>query len=195
MAERDMIISISGKKRAGKSTVADYISGRWGFLEVSWAYPLKEIIGKQIFGLTQEQIYGSNADRERIIPEWNLSSRQILQKVGTDMFRNNIDKDIWVKWGLRYIDSIFSRLENSVVVSDTRFPNELECLKKYSEEKKITFASINIVRKGLISEDTHSSENALEGYPFDYIIEGGDGELKWLYAQIEHILLEIKRCH
>ena len=190
-----MILSISGKKRAGKSTVTDYINRRYGFLEMSWAYPLKEIIGKQIFGFTQEQIYGSTAERERIIPEWSMSSRQILQKVGTDMFRNNIDKDIWVKWGLRYIDSTLSRLENSIVVSDTRFPNELEGLRKFSEEKKITFASMNIVRKGLVSEDTHASENALEGYAFDYTIEGGDGELQLLFNQVESILSEIRRCH
>ena len=189
-----MIISISGKKRSGKSTIATYLE-RYGFLEVSWAYPLKEIIGKQIFGLTQDQIYGSNEERERIIPEWDMSSRQILQKVGTDLFRNHINKDIWVKWGVRYIDSTLSRLINSVVVSDTRFPNELEALRELAKEKETPFAAINIVRKGLVSEDTHSSENALEGYPFDYTIEGGDGELIWLYAQIEHILLEIKRCH
>ena len=75
-----MIISLSGKKRAGKSITASHLVSK-GWVEVSWAYPLKEIIGRELFGLSTNQMYGTAKDKESLIEEWGMSARQILQIV------------------------------------------------------------------------------------------------------------------
>ena len=180
-----MLIGLSGKKEAGKSTVTDYLVKHHQFHEVSWAKPLKEIVGKQLFGMTDEQLYGPQSIKETIITEWNKSPRQILQLVGTDWFRKQIHPDFWVKVGLRKIMSL-DPIKRNIVVSDNRFPNECNAVKA-----KIG-VNIDVVKLDLESTDTHDSETALDGYKFDYVIKAKHGEINSLYNQIDKILEELR---
>lgn len=164
-----MIIGLIGKKRSGKSTTTNHLISKYGFDEILWAYPLKEIIGRELFGLTDEQIYGGDEHREVILPEWGMSSRQILQIVGTDMFRKYWP-DFWVKIGIRRIQKLLStNPDRRIVVSDCRFPNEVEAI------KALGGITMRIVRKDLISTDTHPSETSLDYYEADRVIVSGEG--------------------
>jgi hypothetical protein len=164
-----VLLGLTGKKRSGKSTATDHLIQTYGFEEVSWAWPLKEIIGKELFGLTDAQLYGESADRERVIPEWDMSSRKILQVVGTDLFRQ-VWPDFWVKVGMRRIHKLISEdPERRIVVSDCRFPNEFDII------KELGGTTIRIVRKELASTDDHLSETALDDYEPDYTIVSGEG--------------------
>lgn len=162
-----MLIGLVGKKRSGKSTTTDHLIEKYGFEEISWAYPLKEIIGKELFGLSDDQLYGGDEHREVTIPEWNMSSRQILQVVGTDMFRKYWP-DFWVKVGMKRILRLLDE-DRRIVVSDCRFPNECEAI------KEVGGITIRIIRKDLVSTDTHASETALDDYETDYNIVSGEG--------------------
>ena len=51
------IIGLCGKKQSGKSTVTNFLKNSYGFYEISFAYPLKEIIGRELFGLNDDQLY------------------------------------------------------------------------------------------------------------------------------------------
>lgn len=178
-----ILIGLSGMKQSGKSTVANYMRTRKGFTELSFAYPLKEIIGKQLFGLNDSQLYGSDEDKERVITDWHRSPRQILQIVGTDLFRNNFDSDFWVKLCLRRIREI--RKNNAkarIVVSDCRFFNEQQALKDMGAY------SFNIIKDGQVSQDHHESEHGLDRYPFDYQIKAKPGKLNDLYGQVDEII-------
>lgn len=178
-----ILIGLSGMKQSGKSTVANYLKTRKGFTELSFAHPLKEIIGKQLFGLNDSQLYGSDEDKERTIPEWHRSPREILQTVGTDLFRNNFDTNFWIKLCLKRIREI--RRNNAkarIVVSDCRFYNE------QTELKELGAYSFNIIKEGQVSGDWHESEHGLDGYPFDYQIKAAPGKLNDLYGQVDEIV-------
>lgn len=178
-----ILIGLSGMKQSGKSTVANYLNTRKGFTELSFAHPLKEIIGKQLFGLNDSQLYGSDEDKERVIKEWHRSPRQILQIVGTDLFRNGFDSDFWIKLCLRRIREI--RKNNAkarIVVSDCRFYNE------QAELKELGAYSINVIKTGQVSSDGHESEHGVDGYPFDYQIKAAPGRLIDLYGQVDEIV-------
>lgn len=182
-----LIIGLSGQKQSGKSTVANYLHTRKGFTELSFAYPLKEIIGKQLFGLNDAQLYGSEEEKSKIVPEWLRSPRDILQIVGTDLFRNSFDSNFWIKLCLKRIREI--RKNNSkarIVVSDCRFWNE------QSELKELGAYSWNIVKTGQVSNDSHESEHGMTGYHFDCVLEAAEGKLTDLYGQVDEILIGIK---
>lgn len=180
-----MIIGLCGKKQSGKSTVAKFLLER-GFHEVSWAYPLKEIIGRELFGLNDDQLYGSEAAKEAIIPDWGYSSRQILQLVGTECFRKVIRDDFWVVLGKRRLLELASR-GMDVVISDCRFPNEMEAI------KSIGGTTLRIIKEGQVSVDSHPSENSLNSYTTDYTVSAKSGDISGLCGQVLEILNAIQK--
>jgi len=171
-----MIIGLAGKKQSGKTSLAHHLIEEYGFVEYSWALPLKETC-KNLFGLTEEQVYGTEEDKEAIIPEWNMSARDILQKVGTEMFRGMICRDFWVKVGMKNLVKL-KDAGYDIVISDCRFPNELEAV------QKLGGYTGHVVRIGQVSTDSHTSETALDNWTdYSFIFEAVSGDLGALYAQ------------
>jgi len=114
-------------------------------------------------------------------------TRILLQLYGTDIFRKRIDDDYWVK-------KLISRVQNSeadnIIVTDVRFPNEIELFKGTPGINPI---SIRIERKMVRKEDfqEHESETSLDEYKFwDFIVEN-NGTLEDLYGSAETINNEV----
>lgn len=135
-----------------------------------------------------------------------LTPRKILQLLGTEAGRNIIHPNIWVNalmseykrpsyWEDRYYDEVnkkgFSGREEvwgdlpNWVISDMRFPNELEAVKK---RKGIT---IRVNRPSVKSEDEHESETALDNATFDHVIVN-DGTIEDLTEKVKQILIKEK---
>ena len=108
--------------------------------------------------------------------------RSLLQKIGTDLFRNQLHPNTWV-------NATFANYQNdNWIITDMRFPNELEAIKKHNG---ITIR-INrglIERTGkMIQEPEHISETALDNAEFDYVIEN-DGTIGDLIEKVREILI------
>ena len=102
-----MLIGICGFKSSGKDTVADYLVNNYGFIRITFASAVKDILSvmfdwprTKLEGLTQED----REWREQIDPWWsnnlnipNFSPRYAMQHIATDLFRNYFHKDIWIK--------------------------------------------------------------------------------------------------
>lgn len=87
-----------------------------------------------------------------------VSGRELLQKVGTEFFRHRIRDTFWVDLMQQSI------LENegcTIVVDDTRFPDEFRLL------KSMGFVMLNIINPEENIKDSHISENSLNGVSFD----------------------------
>ena len=186
-----MLVGISGKIVSGKSVSAEYFKTK-GFTEYSFAEPLKDIA--KIFGFTDRQLYGNQSDKLQLHEYWNVSSRKFLQKVGTELFREtlpkllpemNISESIW-------IDLFKIKLKNSAgnyVVSDIRFLNEAEAI------KKLGGIVIKLERNNSIfSKDhfevEHQSEQQIDKIIADYTINN-NGDIENLYKNINNILSSI----
>ena len=131
------IIGICGFQSAGKDTLAEYLINNYGFVKLSYAGALKDIISI-IFGWDRVKLEGiSKEDREwrEHIDEWwatqlgmpQLTPRYVLQYFGTDLFRTYWHKDIWVK----VVENQLTKYKN-IVITDCRFPNEIDLIKKYN---------------------------------------------------------------
>jgi len=108
-----------------------------------------------------------------------MTVREVLQFVGTELFRTQMDPDVWVK-------SVYRKPweENDIViVADCRFPNEAAFAKEHG-------LLISIERDtGLIS-DGHASETALDAYKDYHYIVDNNGSFDELRMHLEAILVQ-----
>lgn len=181
-----IIVGISGKMRSGKDTAAKAIQE---FIPNSrvwhWADLVKECTAAAL-GLPLDHFKDDlNKIKDyQVGPGMTMTGREILQKVGTECFRNNIHTDFWVT-------RLFSRITqdketNLHIIPDTRFPNEADAIKNAGGYV------IRIERDGLHRND-HASETSLDNYKFDRVISNNNGymapEFMW---GINDFLVDIK---
>ena len=187
-----MIVSLSGLIGSGKNAVAEYLVKEHGFVQDSFAASLKDAVSA-IFGWDRTMLEGSTKEareeREKVDQWWatrlgipHLSPRWALQYFGTDVCRNHFHNDIWLA-------SVENRLRKkaaeNVVISDSRFFNELDMLRNVG-------AIIAVVQRGTapewwpVAKEAHSnpesylimqqstihpSEWDWAGYKFDTVID------------------------
>lgn len=156
------VICISGKAGSGKDTFA-------GFLKEELKSKNKKVLTTHFADLLKYIC--------KNFLEWNgekdEKGRSLLQYIGTDVVRNK-DQNYWVKF-IADMLSLSKDIWDYVLISDTRFPNEVDYLK----EKGFDVLSVNIVREcydtPLNSEQTkHSSETAMDNYKFDIIYNNNE---------------------
>ena len=147
-----MIIAFSGRKQSGKTTSSQFLQSlltqyNFGNTKIyNFADPLKEDICINILGLTYEQCYGDDNEKNSLtniqwknVPGYNqswttypdydssgfMTARQVMQVVGTDMFRQ-MKNDVWTSATIKKI-----RNDNLdfAIIADCRFPNEVDAIK------------------------------------------------------------------
>lgn len=179
-----LLIGIGFNKQVGKDTTADYLVKKYNFKKESFADPLKEAC-KIIFGFTDEQVHGSLKEVED--DYWKVTPRFALQKVGTECFRNNYDKNIWVK---SLEKKIVSNKHSRIVVQDIRFMNELYMIKKHNGYL-INVKRDNLeVKGGIIG---HASEEELKDFHgWDFTIYN-NGTYEELYKKIDNLILHLTK--
>ena len=123
-----ILIGLVAHKQSGKDTIADYLCKNYYFKKYNFADPLKEGMSK-IFGFNHEQLYGNK--KEVIDPFWGVSPREVLQKMGTEIFQYEVPKAIpeldsvgrlfwvkcfekWYKEEMNHYETIKSKWSNSV---------------------------------------------------------------------------------
>lgn len=169
-----MIIGITGVAGSGKDTVADYLASKYGFIKVSFASILKEMLA--IAGLPEPS---DRDDKEKPVKCFNFTWREAAQTLGTEWGRA-LDENIWVKLTMAKLD-----LTKNYVISDVRFDNEAEVIAHYGGI--IVQLTGRYVELGGNSE--HSSEKGIRGNLIDYHIENS-GHIDYLYEQIDYTVKE-----
>lgn len=131
-----MIIGICGLIGSGKDTIADILIKHKGFVKLSFSKILKDIVSI-LFDWDRNLLEGNTTNsrkwRNTIDIFWtqkfgfDITPRFVLQFIGTDLFRNHFHQDFWIllleKQLLKY---------DNIVISDCRFPNEIQLLRKYN---------------------------------------------------------------
>ena len=167
------IIILSGKARAGKDTTMNFLNEIYNnIIQLQYGSYIKEYAKK--------------------ISNWDGSEetkpRELLQQLGTNIIRENIDNKFFVK---KMIDDIkvYSYFFDTIVISDARFKIEIDDIKN-------TFNNVIAVRierpnfdNGLTSEQKkHPSEIDLDDYnKFDYKLIN-DGTLEDLKKKVEKLV-------
>lgn len=169
------IIAFSGRKQSGKTTCAEFVAKYFnGIVEpfngatiYNFADPLKKDICMNILGLSYDQCYGEDIDKNSLTDiRWDnqlLTAREVMQIVGTDIFRK-MKNNVWADATLNKIKTDKPKL---AIIADCRFPNEVEAIKNAN--------GLVIKLNRNLYDSQHSSETALDeiNYPvknFDLVI-------------------------
>ena len=198
-----MIIGICGFIGSGKDTVADYLVNFHEFRRESFASTLKDAVAS-VFGWDRTLLEGRTKEarewREQVDPWWaakldmpTLTPRWVLQYWGTEVCRKGFHDDIWIA-------SLENKLRNSrdnIVISDCRFPNEIESLKRaggniiwvqrgslpdwYADAVSANQGS-NVGLNAMKMRKIHASEWAWLGSDFDIVVDN-NGSIDDLYKQ------------
>lgn len=181
--QKPIIIGLAGKAGSGKDTVGEYLANKHGFITIAFADALKEHIGKGVFALSNNQLYGSG--KEVIDRRYNASPRKILQITGTAM--REIYKDVWVDTVFRSIGVELAMGFTKFAITDVRFSNESEAIRKHGGviwkiERELAGAKNGV--------DNHASEREIEECPADCIIYN-NRTLDVLFGTVEAELADI----
>jgi hypothetical protein len=176
-----MLVGITGKAGSGKDTIGDYLVKQYGFKKIALADPIKRLV-KDVFALDDYTVYDRIA-REKPLKRWKgWTVRKLLQFIGTELFRNNIDDAVWVK-SLWY--KVQDDKENNYTINDIRFPNEQQFLKKNAKKNFICLKVTRPKCAGKVGLKKHASEAYdLEG---DFCIENNETFEK-LYNKVDEIM-------
>lgn len=173
------IVAFAGRKQSGKTSCSEFVMKYFNGVIApynnakiyNFADPLKKDICMNILGLTYDQCYGEDIDKNTLTEiQWDgqkLTAREVMQFVGTDLFRK-MKNDVWASATISKIQNEQPKL---AIIADCRFPNEVDAI------KQVGGLVIKLTRNPFGS--THSSEIALdpEYYDpsnFDLIINNSD---------------------
>jgi len=104
------------------------------------------------------KFYNKKIDNLELNKNRYLTSREIMQIVGTDIFRNFFDDNIWVNATLNNIKKDSYPIS---LISDVRFPSEVNSILKNNGY------IIRLTRDPNIGKDMHSSEKSLDDFNWD----------------------------
>lgn len=167
LREPRLHIGFAGKMQVGKTTAAEYLVRRHGFVKYALADPIKEIAG-QAFGW-------DGAKDER--------GRRLLQEIGT--VGRAYDPELWLR---RLAERFEADDPPRVVVDDVRLAREVAFL----ERRGFTVARILRPAEliGALASDErarHETETELDHVRFDRSIDNA-GSFEALYARLDALV-------
>lgn len=171
---RVRLIGLAGAAGCGKDALADHLVAEFGYEKLRFAGFLYKMV-TQLPHL-EEHRWLNRDWKETTHPFYGVSPRRMLQTLGTEWGRDNVNENIWIKL-VEY--SVNARLSSTgFVFPDMRFSNESSWLRSSGG------LSVKLVRPsgGSIKDATalaHISES-YAGMHFDKVIVNDQGlqELK-----------------
>lgn len=180
------IILISGKKRSGKDFFANLLKEKLNQHGKTcdifhFADGIKDILSVTFNITNQELNHYKDLESEIYVNTENgqksiLNFRKLLQRFGTEAMQTFFGKDVWK-------NQVLKKIENSkcdyVLIPDFRFLHE-----------NITNATTILILGGK-TVDNHISENQLQNFKFDYIINNKDQNFYYLDQATDDLIFKL----
>ncbi len=139
-----IVIGLGHRAGVGKSTLADHLVSRHGFVQVAFADPLKAA-AREIFSFSDAQV-STQEGKKTVDPFWGITPREALQKLGTEGVRDVFGQNTWVRAAQRRLQKEMDHVRDTVTIhergylsgeprqarfvfTDVRFKSEAEWLK------------------------------------------------------------------
>jgi hypothetical protein len=173
-----MIIGINGLAGSGKDEIGRLIVKHAPQFRVKkFAGKLKEI-ATVLTGIPTHYFEHSSV-KNSVLSGWDMSIRELLQKLGTEAIRDSIHPDAWVM----ALMGDYMRGDDWVI-TDMRFQNEYDMICSYGGY------TIHVYRAGVKPPNNHSSESGIKSGCFEYIVDNS-GTLEELEEEVKRIVSDI----
>ena len=170
-----------GSARVGKDEIGHYLSKVVRcHHQLSFAAPLYKV-AEHAYGIPKFILENPSVfqKEEQIYAPWGQTLREILQTIGTELFRDNVDPDFWVKRANMELE----KLKDRVVMTDVRMENEASLIRN----KGGTIVHVHrIIDSGKVK--AHRSEATVEVFPEDLHIYNY-GTKEDLYKQLDELIV------
>jgi hypothetical protein len=170
---KEMVLSSHWDKEVWKITTQNNVLGTYNFKEdavIDFEH-FAEYYTEDVVELQSEKV--------------SMTPRLLLQLLGTDCGRDIIHPNIWVNSLMGEYDSLVpTRIKDpNWIITDVRFPNEAEAIKKRGG--LLIRVNRQLPKDSYISE--HSSENSLDDYVFDLVLENNK-DILYLISQLRELV-------
>lgn len=189
-----IIIGVGGIAKSGKDTftamlkealiqsgVSEHLVFNYNFAE-----PVKQL-ARYVFDMSDADVNTQEGKQEVSKHGYGLTNREILQKVGTESFRDVFNHNIWIDVAERQIFSRFPA-HGIVIISDVRFDNEANWILSKGPLIKIERPNLET-----IEHSNHVSEHGFTAKP--HLIINNDGSLEDLKAKAVQVASSIRVLH
>lgn len=123
------VVVLTGLKGSGKDEIAKVLIKEFGYKKIAFADLLKDIVAL-LYGWPREGLEGTTSKwrewRETEDKLWGITPRYALQKVGTELVRDQLHRDLWAR---RLVQKILVSKHQKFVITDCRFANEISIVK------------------------------------------------------------------
>lgn len=179
------LIGVGGRKGHGKDAFAHLLGSDWTVIGMSDPLydallrldPPVEVGGKN---LNVSEFLYQRCSGDWVVAKRNPGVRRLLQRLGTDVVRDLVDEDAWVKMMERKVLEYLQAGRN-VAVTGIRFPNELLAI------RRLGGLTVWVERFAPdLAEDTHISEASLNSEDFQVQVSntGSLDDLQRVASQI-----------
>ena len=198
------IVGVSGKMGSGKNFFSEIFAQNSSVPVEMHAFADKvrdvtELVVGYKMKLTNEAgspfynaIYNyTQDDKNYVLPMWGKTIGECLQLVGTDLFRNNFDKNTWVKALLSTTGKECIENGHILVISDVRFPNEADAIIKEGGVVIRLEGDPLKARANSKRDLNHASETSLDDYKgFSKLIHNDVADLDLFKSKVKEFMIE-----
>lgn len=199
---RRKILGINGKIGSGKNAFAELFAKQLpNRVEChSMADKLREVI-EVLFEVkmtvTNEKgmpfcntIYNFTQEQKNIyLPKFKKTIGELMQYIGTDLLRNHLDEDIWVK--TLFNDTMKNKIDNGmiIVIPDVRFKNEAKYILDEGGYLIRLNGDPNKIRENSTRDLNHISEIDLDDFNgFDKILDNSKKDFNNLKNIVNEVI-------
>lgn len=167
--KKPFVIGVTGKARSGKDTLSEHLYTRLGFdcNRAAFADPVKDML--KAIGIDDIEGY-----KEEVHPLLGVTSRKMMQTLGTEWGREAIGEDTWIN-----LTKEKGKGKKFLVISDVRFENEAN----FVRENGIL---LHVTGRGGI-KGFHKSESGVKFQLGDFRIDNGY-DIEYLFSQADTLL-------
>lgn len=161
------IILFSGNARSGKDYISEKLKSHLEKTNSVCKFAFADLLKQYLcilFNISLDEL-DKLKNTEEIFTKNNLTMRDLLQRFGTELFVNTIDKYYWTK---QVANKILTTNSKYFIISDFRFLHELD-ISNYLPNDCI-IKTVKIVNFEQIKSSSHLSEKNLDNFKFDVII-------------------------
>jgi len=177
------IILLSGKAEAGKNTLADYLKER---LEAKGNKVIIDAFAKYIKGYLKDYYGWDGTSKDK---QW----REKIQLLGTDKIKEQLNYKSFHARRLAEDFQIVADDFDYMIVSDTRFQDEVHTMKAMFPNECISVRINRYDHQNRLTEEQrkHRSECDLDNFKFDYVIHTRKSSVGQLHDEADRVLKQV----